>query len=75
MCRVILPWKAHILYMFLWARNLLKKELMEEIKKSSFCALNLGLFANMKNYFQGSASETQFIIEHSCRLTNLNGMV
>ena len=75
MCRVILPWKAHILYMFLWARNLLKTELMEEIKKSSFCALNLDLFANMKNYFQDSASETQFIIEHSYRLTNLNGMV
>ena len=62
MCRVILPWKAHILYMFLWARNLLKTELMEEIKKSSFCALNLGLFANMKNYFQGSASKLNSLL-------------
>ena len=65
---------TYFIHVFM-GKKLLKTELMEEIKKSSFCALNLGLFANMKNYFQGSASETQFIIEHSSRLTNLNGMV
>ena len=38
--------------MFLWARKLKKKEGIEEKCKTTFNTLHLGLFTNVKNYFE-----------------------
>ena len=54
--------------MFLWARNLLNKKSIEGNCRTSFFALNLGLLADIKNYFEDWVSETHFKIEYFCPL-------
>ena len=59
-------------YIFLWAKQLLRKAEIVENFITTFYTLNVGLFANIKkNYFEDYVSETRFKTEYFCCLLDL----
>ena len=52
-------------------KTIMKKGGKDELYKTTFYALNLGLFVCTKNYFEDTVTETEFKIEYFYRLLDL----